>query len=180
MKDKLSAREQAYLNIESMKTCPVEHFRKSYALSMTFPYQNGDRREFFKLAYSGDMSKCSEFVKIGKNSDLLIHEATFQNEFIEFAKKHRHSSLSMAIEQSKEMQAKHTILTHFSSRYQILPYIDEQLDSNIGIAFDYMEVTPSDLPRLSSLYEKYQAAFPGVVRNLQRKTKNHLRQTIRY
>lgn len=166
--------DRVQLNIDSLLTCPVEHFRKSYALALTFPYQNGGKRELFKLAYSGDTGSSEEFVKLGKNADLLIHEATFQDELKEMANKHRHSTISIALEQSRKMQAKHTILTHFSSRYHILPYLGRDLDKNTGIAFDYMEVTPQDLPRLSSLYPKYQQIFPKVERKLQQRTRNYL------
>lgn len=71
LKDELSASEQAYWNIESMKTCQVEHYRKYYALSLTFPYKNEDKSELFKM-----MSKCDEFIKVEEKSDLSIPEAT--------------------------------------------------------------------------------------------------------
>lgn len=157
-----------------MKTCSVNHYRKSYALALEFPYRNGHQMGKFKLAYSGDTGSSEDFVKLGTNVDLLIHEATFQNELKDFALKHRHSTIDMAIEQSQKMQAKHTILTHFSSRYHIIPYIEGTLDDNIGIAFDYLEVTPDDLPRLSSLYPKYRDTFPNVFEHLGRKTRNYL------
>lgn len=174
LKDQLNLHEKLYLNIESMKTCKVNHFRESYALALEFIYRNGDQTGKFKLAYSGDTGPSEAFVKLGQNVDLLIHEATFQSELEEFALKHRHSTINMAIKQSKKMQAKHTILTHFSSRYHIIPYIKEKLDDNIGIAFDYLEVTPDDLPRLSSLYPKYKENFPNVYDYLGRKTRNYL------
>lgn len=157
-----------------MRTCAVDHFKKSYALTMEFTYRNGDKMKKFKLSYSGDGGRCDDFVKLGQNSDLLIHEATFQSEMIELAKKHRHSTVEMAIEQGQKMNAKYTILTHFSTRYHIVPYIEGKLDDKIGIAFDFMEVTPDDLPRLSSLYAKYTECFPDAVESLKRKTKNYL------
>lgn len=156
-----------------MKTCRVNHFRKSYALAMEFSYQNGDKNEMFKLAYSGDTGLCDAFVKLGHEADLLIHEATFQNELNDSAINTRHSTISMALQQSKRMRAKFTILTHFSSRYHILPYITEKLDKT-GIAFDYMEVTLDDLPKIESLYEEYKNAFPGITQKLKQKTKNYL------
>lgn len=145
-------------------------------MTLIFPYQNEGKLKLFKLAYSGDTGPSKEFVKLGQNADLLIHEATFQDELIETATKYRHSTISIAMEHSRKMQAKHTILTHFSSRYHILPYIEKgnQLDKNTGIAFDYMEVTPSDLPRLNSLFDEYQKMFPEVAKKLQQKTRNYL------
>lgn len=144
---------------------------------MTLPYQNQGKHEQFKLAYSGDTGPCNAFVKIGQKSDLLIHEATYQSELDEIATKYSHSTIAMAVEQSRRMHAKYTILTHFSSRYTILPYIrPSELPENIGIAFDYMEVEPSDLPRLNGLLEKYQRAFPAVQEPLEQRTKKYLIQ----
>lgn len=143
-----------------MVACRVKHFRKSYALSMEIPYQNGDKNGLFKLAYSGDTGPSDEFVEIGQNADLLIHEATFTDELEDVANRYHHSTLSMAIKQAQNMHAKHTILTHFSSRFSILPDLNVKLDDNMGIAFDYMEVHPNDLPRLNGLIAKYKEAFP--------------------
>lgn len=166
--------ERSYLNIASIRTCAVNHFRESCAVSLIFPYQNNGKSDLFKLAYSGDTGPCDDFVKIGTDADLLIHEATFQDELRDFAEKHRHSTAAMAIEQSRKMQAKYTILTHFSSRYHLLPYIGCELDENIGIAFDFTEITPSDFPKLNRLFHQYQKTFPEVTRKLLARTKNYL------
>lgn len=176
MKGNLSYDITANLNIDSVLSCPVEHFRKSYAYSLTFPYMEHGKRKQFKLAYSGDTSLNKDFTRIGQNADLLIHEATFQDELKETAIKYRHSTFEMALQQAKNMSANHTILTHFSSRYHILPYIQNDLKGNIGIAFDYMEVTPNDLPRLNSFVNKYREAFPDIENSLQQKTMNYRRQ----
>lgn len=176
LKDKLNMVERSYLNIASIKTCPVKHYRESCAVSLLLPYENNGKSDFFKLAYSGDTGPCEEFVKLGTDADLLIHEATFQDELREFAIKHRHSTVSMAVEQSRKMQAKHTIFTHFSSRYSLLPYIGHELDENMGIAFDFTEVTPSDLPKMNALYYRYLETFPAIRRKLLQKTRNYLRR----
>lgn len=173
VEDKLYDSELSYLNIESMIACPVEHFRMSYALALTIPYYNGNKRELFKVAYSGDTGLCDEFVEIGQNVDLLIHEATFQNELTYIAKGSNHSTVKMALLQSQRMRAKHTILTHFSTKYNILPYIEGALSENTGIAFDYMEVTPSDLPRLGSLYTDYRNTFPDIEKSLEMKARKY-------
>lgn len=157
-----------------MTACPVDHFRKSYALVMTVPYVNQGKHELFKLAYSGDTGLSDKFTQIGQNADLLIHEATYQDELKEIALRYRHSTVSMALEQSEKMRANHTILTHFSARYHALPYIQGELKENVSIAFDFMEVTPNDLPRLNSLYTKYRSAFPEIDFGLQQRTRNYL------
>lgn len=175
LKDDLNYKERLYLNIDSLVTCPVKHYRKSYALSMTIPYRNGDKHELFKVAYSGDTGSSDAFVKIGRNADLLIHEATYQSELNELAQKHKHSTVAMAIEQAQRMHAKYAILTHFSGRYAILPYIrPNELTDNVGIAFDYMEVQPKDLSRLNALVHKYHEAFPTAKEPLEQRTKKYL------
>lgn len=145
----------------------------SYALALTIPYYNGNKKELFKVAYSGDTGLSDAFVEIGQNSDVLIHEATFQNELKHVARSSNHSTIAMALLQGQRMRAKHTILTHFSTKYNIIPYIEGALSENTGIAFDYMEVTPSDLPRLGSLYANYRKTFPDIEKSLERKARSY-------
>lgn len=178
LKDNLRYQERLYLGIDSMITCPVKHYRKSYAMSMTVPYLDDGKHKQFKLAYSGDTGLCDAFAKIGRNADLLIHEATYQSELDELAKAKNHSTVGMALQQARKMYAKYTILTHFSSRYCISPYIgpNDLTGQNFGIAFDFMEVEPNDLPRLNGLIDKYQQAFPEAEQPLNRKTQKYLNQ----
>lgn len=78
---------------------------------------------------------------LGKNSNLLIHEATMEDQLVSEAKRKMHSTMSQAINIGKKMNAKFTILTHFSQRYAKIPYMpNNDLPSNVGIAFDNMEV----------------------------------------
>lgn len=70
----------------------------------------------------------------------------------------RHSTVSQAIEQGRAMNAKYTILTHFSQRYKI-PWIDGELNDSVGIAFDNMEIIESDLCKLSGFYPKLKEIF---------------------
>lgn len=167
----MAAKELKYLNIESLKTCPVTHFRESYALAMTIPHKKDGKHDAFKIAYSGDTGPSDAFVELGQNADLLIHEATFADELREIANRFNHSTLSMAIQQAHDMHAKHTILTHFSSRFSVLPDIKDKLSKNMGIAFDFMEVQPNDLPHLHGLIAKYKKAFPETENSLAEKTK---------
>lgn len=71
-----------------------------------------------------------------------------------------HSTVSQAINQGALMNAKYTILTHFSQRYAKLPRFEfETLQENVGLAFDNMEVTLEDLPVLHKLYPALKAMF---------------------
>lgn len=139
------------IGVETFETCRVPHFNISYAASMII---NGENP--FKLTYSGDTKCSNDLVLFGQNSTLLIHEATYPDRFIKAAVKNRHCTISQAIEQSEQMNAKYTILTHFSQYYvNSFPSIDTKKNKNIGIAFDNMELIEADLPKLSNLYEQY-------------------------
>lgn len=141
------------LGINMLRTCRVPHLNLSHALTLTV-----GQRDPFKLTFSSDTPPCDDLITLGRDSTLLIHEATYPDEFSHKAEKNRHSTLSQAIEQSIKMNAKYTILTHFS-RGQTIPIIDSVKFKNIGIAFDFMELTEKDLPKLSALNEKYQKLF---------------------
>lgn len=81
------------------------------------------------------------FVIAGKNSNLLIHEATMEDQLAFEARRKMHSTMSQAINIGNQMNAKFIILTHFSQRYAKIPYMpNNDLPSNVGIAFDNMEV----------------------------------------
>lgn len=64
-----------------------------------------------------------------------------EDQLISEARRKMHSTMSQAINIGKKMNAKFTILTHFSQRYAKIPYMpNDDLPSNVGIAFDNMEV----------------------------------------
>ena len=52
----------------------------------------------WKLTFSGDTKPCENLVKMGQNSDLLIHEATMEDGWETEAEKKRHSTTSQAIQ----------------------------------------------------------------------------------
>lgn len=132
-----------------MRHCP-------HAFGIAFEI-NAD--EPFKLTYSGDTVPCDELVRLGNNSTLLIHEATMEDELVQQARYKMHSTVSQAIEQGVKMNAKYTMLTHFSQRYAKLPRIEGSINTNVGIAFDNMEVTSVDLKYLHALYPTLKVLF---------------------
>ena len=71
-----------------------------------------------KITYSGDTMPCESLIELGKNSDVLIHEATFSQELSDIALEKKHSTSVDAANDAKKMGAKKLILTHISSRYQ--------------------------------------------------------------
>ena len=78
----------------------------------------GQKRPGRKITYSGDTAPCENLINLGKNSDVLIHEATFSKRLTDVAKDKKHSTSVDAANSAIKMDAKQLILTHISSRYQ--------------------------------------------------------------
>jgi len=57
-------------------------------------------------------------VKLAANADLLIHEATLDDELMEQALEDGHSTPSQAAEVARKARVKRLVLTHISSRYK--------------------------------------------------------------
>lgn len=102
------------LHIRALQTTWVSHCFGAQAVSIEF--LNG-----FKISYSGDCRPSKKFALIGQDSDVLIHEATFEDGLEGDAKAKKHSTTSEALGVAAQMRAKNVILTHFSQRYQKIP-----------------------------------------------------------
>lgn len=152
-------------SIKSVSTCLVKHSVHSFGVSFLLNIEN--RSEPIKITYSGDTMPCRDLVELGKNSTVLIHEATMEDELFEEAAFKTHSTISQAMEQGQAMNAKYIILTHFSQRYSKLPrlhYADKDgkiLDKmrNVSIAFDNMQIRLEDLDHFYLLYPSLWALF---------------------
>lgn len=121
------------LNLTNINTVLVRHCPNAFGVSFT-------HADNYKITYSGDTMPCPNLVKLGKDSDLLIHEATMEDELAAEAVIKMHSTTSQAISIGQQMFAKYTLLTHFSQRYAKLPRFNENFSESIGIAFDNMQV----------------------------------------
>lgn len=151
------------LNIAGFRTCRAKHCNWAYSNSISF-YMSSTSRKLFKLSYSGDTRpNIEKFSKeIGYRSDLLIHEATLDNELIEDAIKKRHCTINEAIEVSNEMKAEKLILTHFSQRYPKAPQIDNNIlveAKEYCFAFDGMIVDFEKLGEQKSIFSQLNKAF---------------------
>uniref|UniRef100_A0A060T0B4 ribonuclease Z n=1 Tax=Blastobotrys adeninivorans TaxID=409370 RepID=A0A060T0B4_BLAAD len=108
------------LGLSDIKACKAFHCDYSYCSAYVF-------QRAFKVAYSGDTRPNPFFAdRVGKNCDVLIHEATHDNELAEEAKAKRHSTIGEAMEIANRMRARTTVLTHFSQRYPKVPDVGEQ------------------------------------------------------
>ena len=104
------------LGVKHLKATPVDHCSDAQAITVVFA--NG-----FKFSYSGDCRPSVSFAAAGKGSDVLVHEATFDDGMEGDAMAKRHCTTGEALGVAAKMEAKNVILTHFSQRYQKLPVL---------------------------------------------------------
>jgi len=110
----------------------------------------GPTRPGRKIVYSGDTRPIERLLRLAEGADLLIHEATFDDELFDKALEDGHSTPSQAAETANKARAKRLILTHLSSRYKNAQSLLEQakkIFSHVDVAEDFMEI---EVPLLDS------------------------------
>jgi ribonuclease Z len=104
----------------------------------------GSKRPGRKITYSADTAPCDSLIELGKDSDIVIHEATFSDRLAETAKERQHSTSIDAANDALKMNAKKLVLTHISSRYQedALKLLEEakEIFPNTVLAEDLMRI----------------------------------------
>jgi len=96
-----------------------------------------------KLTYVTDTVLCDNAIKLAKNADLLICEATYDQSLLEKAKKHSHMTTQEAASIASEAKVKQLVLTHFSPRYSDLKPLEEEAQEifpETKCAFDFMKI----------------------------------------
>lgn len=155
------------VGIRKFATCRAYHCEWAYCCSISFftdlTQDENASDSFFKVSYSGDTRpNMHMFAKvIGRKTDLLIHEATLDNELQSEAKAKRHCTINEAIGVANEMKAKKLILTHFSQRYPKLPEISNNVVPRAGFcyAFDGMIVKYNEIEKQQAIFEELNKAF---------------------
>ena len=71
-----------------------------------------------KIVYTGDTAYCENTIRFAKDSDILIHEATFEEALEEEARKTAHSTTKDAAIIAEKANVKTLVLTHISARYK--------------------------------------------------------------
>ncbi|XP_066292558.1 zinc phosphodiesterase ELAC protein 2-like [Branchiostoma lanceolatum] len=158
------------LGFSQLQVVPVLHVSRSYGLVVS-------HKDDWKLVYSGDSMPCDALIMAGKDATLLIHEATFDDELHQEAKRKRHSTISQAVDVGREMNASFNLLTHFSQRYPKIPLMDNG-GEKVGIAFDHMKVRLGDLKLLPHLSAPLQALFQEELEEMKEKQKRHKRNRL--
>jgi ribonuclease Z len=116
--------------LTDIQAATVAHCHGSMGVSMTFPRSADDPQNIkpLKVSYSGDCRPSRHFGKIGQDTTVLIHEATFDDELQGDARAKKHSTTSEALGVAAHMNAKSVVLTHFSQRYQKIPVLQTVTD----------------------------------------------------
>lgn len=78
----------------------------------------GPTRPGRAVVYSGDTRPCKAVAKLAKDADLLIHEATYTEEYRGEADLRRHSTSAGAAGVAKDAGVRRLALTHISQRHQ--------------------------------------------------------------
>lgn len=151
------------LQMNKFQTCRAIHCNWAYSNTIEFNTDAVTQKPF-KVSYSGDtrpnIKKFSE--EIGQGSDLLIHEATLDNELQEDAIKKRHCTINEAIQVSNAMNCEKLILTHFSQRYPKSPSIDGNIEikaKEYCFAFDGMIIDWETLGQQMSILPNLNKIF---------------------
>jgi ribonuclease BN (tRNA processing enzyme) len=157
---------------------PVDHCADAYAVVL-------DGTPFGRFVYSGDCRPSTRLAQIARPADLLVHEATFEDERGDEARQKMHSTVSEALGVARAMEASCVVLTHFSQRYPRIPPLSLERDAAVVsaaegpqqsslsdlrgaattpivvFAFDYMRLEPNSLVAASSLTDALRLLHPG-------------------
>jgi ribonuclease Z len=96
-----------------------------------------------KVTYVTDTLPCSGAVKLAKDADILILEATYKSDREDKAKEYYHLTAKDAALIANQANAKRLILTHFSTRYKTAQETEEDardVFDNTQAAEDFMRV----------------------------------------
>ena len=103
----------------------------------------GPPREGKKVTYSGDTRPCEKLIELARDSDVLIHEATYEDADRDKAIENCHSTSKEAAKIAKEANVKLLVLTHISTRYTTDVNIKDEakeIFENTVVANDFTEI----------------------------------------
>ena len=104
----------------------------------------GSPRKGRKISYSGDTRPCETFLKLTEGADVMIHEATFDDELTTKAHESGHSTPSQAAKVALDAEVKRLVLTHISGRYLYMNnFIKQARDifPTVEVAEDFKKIT---------------------------------------
>lgn len=90
----------------------LENGKTVYSHEVTSPPEDG-----FIVTILGDTKKCESAVTLAQDADILVHEATFDQENQQLAANYGHSTFKDAGEVAKKAAVRHVIANHISARF---------------------------------------------------------------
>ncbi len=78
----------------------------------------GPSRPGVKIVYATDTRPCDSIINLAKNSEILIHDSTFDDHNEEKAKEYGHSTATQAAKVAKKAGAKKLVLFHISAMHE--------------------------------------------------------------
>ncbi len=103
----------------------------------------GEAKKGKKISYSGDTRPCEAMIRLARDSDILIHESTYEAEDYQRAVDNAHSTSVEAAEIAREANVNELVLTHISTRYTSDKNIKSEAQKvfkNTKVARDYMKI----------------------------------------
>ena len=86
----------------------------------------GPERAGKAVAYCTDTRPFDGTIKLARDVDLLIHEATYTEELTEEAREYGHSTAAQAARIARDAGARRLLITHYSTRYaDVTPLVEE-------------------------------------------------------
>lgn len=151
----LQQRLQHFVGISNCQAVPVTHCAHAYAVIL-------DGTSFGRVVYSGDCRPSTALAQAAKGADLLVHEATFEDGMEAEAAVKRHSTVGEALRVAAQMEARCTVLTHFSQRYPRIPPTptEQAYQFPVIFAFDYMILRQETLVAASKLTPALRLLYP--------------------
>jgi ribonuclease Z len=103
----------------------------------------GPQRKGRKITISGDTVPVDKMVNFAKNSDVLIHEATFNSDLEDVANDYGHTTAAQAAEIAKKANVEKLYMVHISPRYLDNHLLEEdarKIFKNSYVPKDFQEI----------------------------------------
>ena len=105
------------IKVHGFRVCHNEIDSYGYVIE-GYKLKKDEEKRVFRVSYTGDTKPCENYFKYIVNSDILIHDATFEEKMREEAHLYGHSTSIDAAEVALKSNAKLLILFHKSTRYK--------------------------------------------------------------
>lgn len=156
--DRLRATELGLSEDDKAKLAAGTDVSKNGKLLLSEDFR-GQEISALSVIISGDTAEMAPGLTSIRGCNLLIHEATFLDDFTQHAKDYLHSTASGAARTAMACGAQHLVLTHYGARIkQTTPSLDEAMsvlsNSNISLsaARDGDRVLVEETGEISHLY----------------------------